>query len=144
MPDRTWLVYAILSALCAAFVGIFGKIGMKGVDPTLATAVRSVIMTIALAGLCSALGVWGKAAGVGGRAWGMIALSGVAGAASWLFYFRALQLGDVAKVAPIDKLSLPITVVLAAILLRERLSVANWIGVAIMMAGAFLASRQST
>jgi bacterial/archaeal transporter family protein len=135
-----WLVYALLSAVAAAMVGIFGKIGMRDVDSTLATAVRSVVMTLFLLAVCATLGLWTKLQTIGGRAAGMIALSGVAGAVSWLFYFKAIQVGSVSRVAPVDKLSMPFAVLLAVLILGERPTVVNWFGVGLIVIGAYLAS----
>jgi transporter family protein len=135
-----WLVYALLSAVAAAMVGIFGKIGMKDVDSTLATAVRSVVMTAFLLAVSAALGLWTRVQTISGKAAGMIALSGVAGAVSWLFYFKAIQAGSVSRVAPVDKLSMPFAVLLAVLILGERPTVVNWLGVALVVAGAYLAS----
>jgi bacterial/archaeal transporter family protein len=138
MSDPHWLVYALLSAVCAALVGIFGKPGLKDVDPNVATAIRSVVMTVLLAVFVTAVRGWSKLPAVGSKAVLWIALSGAAGAASWLFYFNALRLADVSRVAPIDKLSTPIAVVLAVLVLRERPAPINWLGVVIMIVGAYL------
>jgi transporter family protein len=135
-----WLVYALLSAASAAFVGIFGKMGMAEVDSNLATAVRSIVMTVFLVGVCSMMGVWSKVATLHGRAILMIVLSGVAGAVSWLFYFRAIQLGKVSQVAPIDKLSMPFAVILAVLILGDKPGAWNWVGVLLIVAGGYLAS----
>jgi bacterial/archaeal transporter family protein len=145
MPDSNhsiprWLIYAILSAVSAAFVGIFGKLGMEKVDSNLATVVRSVVMTLFLIAACTALGAWSKLPTLHGKAVWMIVLSGVAGAVSWLFYFRAIQLGHVSQVAPIDKLSMPFAVVLAVLLLGDRPGLWNWLGVILIVAGGYLAS----
>jgi len=135
-----WLLFAILSAVAAAFVGIFGKLGMEKIDSNLATVVRSIVMTLFLLVACTVLGVWTKLPTLHGRAIWMIVLSGVAGAVSWLFYFRAIQLGHVSQVAPIDKLSMPFAVVLAVLILRDRPSGLNWLGVVLIVAGGYLAS----
>lgn len=141
MAEYRWLIYAALSALCASFVGIFGKLGMKDIDSNLATAVRSVVMTILLLLFCTTLGLWSKVSTLWhGRALTMIALSGAAGALSWIFYFKAIQLGDVSKVAPIDKLSMPVAIVLAVLLLGERPAAINWVGIALIVCGAYLAA----
>jgi len=137
---QPWLFYALLSAVAAAFVGIFGKLGMSEVDSNLATAVRSIVMTLFLAAFCQIIGVWSKLHTLHGKAILMIVLSGVAGAISWLFYFRAIQVGKVSQVAPIDKLSMPFAVILAALLLRDRPTLTNWIGVLYIVGGAYLAS----
>lgn len=138
--QQRWLLYALLSAVAASFVGIFGKLGMADIDSNLATAIRSVVMTLFLVGVCSAMGVWSKVGTLHGRAMLMIVLSGVAGAISWLFYFRAIQIGKVAQVAPIDKLSMPFVVLLAVLILGDRPSHLNWLGVAMIVAGGYLAS----
>jgi bacterial/archaeal transporter family protein len=141
MPQtqQTWLIYALLSALAAAFVGIFGKIGMKEVDSNLATAVRSIVMTVFLACFCLMVGGWSKLNSIHSRALGMIVLSGLAGAVSWLFYFKAIQVGTVSQVAPIDKLSMPLAVVLAVLVLGDRPTPANWVGVGLIAIGGDLA-----
>jgi len=135
-----WLVYALLSALAASFVAIFGKIGMKEVDSNLATTVRSIVMTTFLLAVCSFMGLWSRLSALSPRPILMIILSGLAGALSWLFYFRAIQLGSVSQVAPIDKLSMPLAVLLAVLLLQERPSGMNWLGIALIAGGAYLAA----
>ena len=143
MPERS-LMYAILSAVAASLVAVFAKLGMQRVDPTFATAIRSVVMTFLLLITCTFAGAWSKLPELRGRAMLMILLSGAAGAASWLFYFHAVKLGDVSKVAPIDKLSMPLGIVLAVIILGERPTLVNWLGIALIVAGAFLASLPGT
>jgi transporter family protein len=101
-------------------------------------------MTLFLAGFCTLSGNWSKASSLHPRALGMIALSGIAGAVSWLFYFKAIQVGTVAQVAPIDKLSMPLAIILAVFLLGERPSGINWVGIALIAAGAYLAAIPST
>ena len=139
MPER-WLVYAILSAIAASFVAIFAKLGMSKVDATLATTIRSVVMTLLLLVTCTFTGAFARLPDLKSRAIWMIVLSGAAGAASWLFYFHAVKLGDVSKVAPIDKLSMPLAIVLAVAVLGERPTTVNWLGVALIVAGAYLAA----
>lgn len=140
MFEQRWLIYALLSAACAAFVPIFGKVGMKDVNDTLATGIRSIIMTIFLLGLCTVMGVWSKLHTVTVRPLTMIALSGLAGACSWLFYFKALQFGEASQVAPIDKMSVPFAAVLAFLLLKDRPTAVNWLGIIVIAVGAYLAS----
>jgi bacterial/archaeal transporter family protein len=139
-----WLIYAFLSALSAAFVGIFGKMGMKGVDTNLATIVRSMFMTLFLVTFGLAMRVSFKVHTIPGKAMLAIALSGVAGAVSWLFYFKALQVGKVVQVAPIDKLSMPLAIVLAVLILGERPTLINWLGIGLIAAGAYLATLQAS
>lgn len=142
MGEQRWLVYALLSAATAALVGIFGRVGLKDVEPNLATAVRSIVMTVLLAGFVTATRGWAKLPPLASKPAAMILLSAAAGAASWLFYFNALRLADVSRVAPIDKLSTPIAVVLAALLLGERPTAINWLGVVVMVGGAYLVAHR--
>jgi len=136
-----WIGYAALSAALAGQVAIFGKIGVRGVDNTVATTVRAAIMFAALFALVVARGGLGEVRALDRRALLYIALSGLAGAGSWLCYFRALQLGDALRVAPIDRLSGGVTLVLAALLLHERAPLSAWLGTAIMLVGAVLVAR---
>jgi transporter family protein len=140
MFTQSWLVYALLSAFAAALVGIFGKIGMREVDSNLATAVRSIVMTLFLLGVCQFMGVWSKVSTLDRKAFLMIVLSGLAGATSWLFNFKAIQAGTVAQVAPIDKLSMPLAVILAVTFLGDRPTGVNWIGIGLIAIGAILAA----
>jgi transporter family protein len=113
---------------------------MQEVDSNLATAVRSVVMTVFLIAFWLTTGNLTKLQTLHGKAIGMIALSGLAGALSWLFYFKALQVGTVSQVAPIDKLSMPLAVVLAVILLKDRPTAINWCGILLIALGAILAA----
>lgn len=141
MQNYQWLFYASLGAIAAAFIPIFGRIGMKDVDSNLATVVRSIIMTILLVAFCTTIGgVWSKLPTLNRKHLFSIALTGAAGAASWLFYFKALQLAEVSRVAPIDKLSMPLGILLAVLILRERPSLINWLGIFAIAAGAYLAT----
>jgi len=140
MIHQRWLVYALLSAVCAALVGLFGRVGVEKIEPNLATAMRSIVMTVLLLVFLTLTGGWAKLPPLTSRPSVMILLAAVAGAASWLFYFNALRLADVSHVAPIDKLSTPIAVVLAVIFLAERPTGINWLGVALMLGGAYLVS----
>lgn len=117
-----WLFYALLSAVSAAFVSIFGKVGLQGIDSNVATAVRAVIMAVFLIGVVFVQGNFSHLAEVLQDKKGLlfVALSGIAGATSWLFYFLALKYGPVSKVAPIDKLSVVFAVILAVILFGEK------------------------
>lgn len=135
-----WFILALLSALTAALVAIFGKLGLKGVDATLATAVRSVIMALFLV---SAAGVLGKFSGFSlasfsGKGWTYIVLAGIAGALSWLFYFWALKLGPASAVAAIDRLSIVFVVVVAALVLGEVFTKYTAAGSLLVVAGALL------
>ncbi|WP_049853565.1 EamA family transporter [Dickeya fangzhongdai] len=136
----SWLPYALLSALCAALVALFGKIGLQQLDANTATAIRAVIMALFLVGVVVAQGKTSLFGTVlaNHKAMVFIVLSGVAGALSWLFYFMALKSGTVAQVAPIDKLSVVFAVILAALLLGEKVSLLAGVGVALISAGALL------
>jgi transporter family protein len=142
MQDYRWLHFAILSAICAASVGIFGKIGMKEIDPDLSTALRSIVQAGFVLVFITFLGVWPKIQSLAGRpkAMVMILLSGVAGGLSWIFYFRALKVGTFSQVSPIDKLSMPLGILLAVVVLRERPSLVNWLGIFLIAGGAYLAT----
>ena len=126
----SWLIYALLSALCAAFVSIFGKVGVAGLDSSAATAVRAVIMAVFLAGVVIAEGHTADLPQVFAdkKALLFVALSGIAGALSWLFYFLALKDGAVTQVAPIDKLSVVFAVVIAVLIFGERVSFMHGVG----------------
>ncbi|MCX6450691.1 MAG: EamA family transporter [Actinobacteria bacterium] len=140
MTDYRWLIYALISAASASLVAIFGKLGLGGVDSTVATAIRSSIMTVFLVGVLFASGLGAKVIQVRGWPLFWIGASGVAGAVSWLFYFKAIQIGSVSKIAPIDKLSMPLAVLLAVVILNEKYSKLNWLGICLIVAGALLAS----
>ena len=138
MQDHRWLVYALFSAICAALVAILGRVGVKSVDANVGTMLRSVVMTAFLFAFVTATRGWDKLPKLMSVPVLMLLLAGLAGAASWLFYFNALRLADVSHVAPIDKLSTVIAVVLAVVLLRERPAPVNWVGIVLMVAGAYL------
>ena len=138
MHDYRWFVYALLSAVCAALVAILGRVGVKSVDANVGTMLRSVVMTLFLLAFVTATRGWDKLPKLASVPVLMLLLAGLAGAASWLFYFNALRLADVSRVAPIDKLSTVIAVLLAVVLLRERPAPVNWVGIALMVAGAYL------
>ncbi|MCO6560373.1 MAG: EamA family transporter [Gilliamella sp.] len=135
-----WLIYALLSAVTAASVAILGKIGLHHLDANTATAIRAVVMAIFLVGVVV---VQGKLNLINTffndkKALLIIALSGIAGALSWLFYFMAIKEGKVSQVAPIDKLSVVFAVVFAVVLFGEKISLLAGIGVAMIAAGAIL------
>jgi transporter family protein len=140
----TWLLYAIAAAVCAAMINVLAKLGMKGVDKDLATAVRSVVQAAFVVGFALVIGVMKNVGQLHGKAMASIVLTGVCGGLSWIFVFRALQLADVSKVAPIDKLSMPLGIILAVVLLHERPSPINWLGIALITGGAYLATLQRT
>ena len=136
----SWLIYALLSALGAAFVSIFGKMGVAGLDSSAATAVRAVIMAVFLVGVVVAEGHTADLPQVFAdrKALLFVALSGIAGALSWLFYFLALKEGTVTQVAPIDKLSVVFAVVIAVIVFGERVSFLHGVAIAFIAAGGLI------
>jgi transporter family protein len=136
-----WLTYALLSAGFAAATAILAKIGVQGVPSTLATAIRTLFILPFTWVLVLAAGEHRDIAHLTRRTLLFLALSGIATGLSWLAYFRALQLGPASRVAPIDKLSLPLTIVLAALFLREPISGRLVLGVLLMAGGAVLTIR---
>lgn len=135
-----WFIYALLSAVCAAFVSIFGKIGLANIDSTAATAVRAVIMAVFLVAVTCVQGNIETISTVltSKKAFLFITLSGLAGAGSWLFYFLALKTGKVSQVAPIDKLSVVFAVVLAVILFGEKVSLLHGIAICLIALGGLM------
>jgi bacterial/archaeal transporter family protein len=134
----TWLVFACLSAVAAAATAILAKIGVEGVPSTLATAIRTLVVLVVAWATVFVLGEHRAIGAISRRSMVFLTLSGIATGLSWLAYFRALQLGPASRVAPIDKLSLPLTIVLAALLLGEPVGWRLACGVALMTAGAVL------
>src|SRR3989344_4505760 len=133
-----WIFYALLSAIFAALVAIFGKIGITGVDSTLATTVRAIIMAVVLALVALVLGKWDLANTINNKALWFIFLSGLAGALSWLFYFLALKNGPAAGVAALDRLSVVFVLILAALFLAEKITWLKALGIILLTAGAIL------
>ena len=135
---NSWIHYALLSAAAAGATAILAKVGVQGVPPNLATAVRTLVVLVFAWGIVFARGEAVGLRDLKGRALAFLLLSGVATGLSWLAYFKALQLAPASRVAPIDKLSLPITVVLAWLTLGEPISLRLGIGIGLMVAGAIL------
>ncbi|MFD1981935.1 EamA family transporter [Mesorhizobium newzealandense] len=134
----SWQFWALLSAAFAALTAIFAKVGIENINSDFATFIRTIIILVVLAAILLASGQFQSPATISGKTWLFLALSGLATGASWLCYFRALKIGNAAQVAPIDKLSVVLVAVFGAIFLGERLSGANWLGVALIAAGAVL------
>ena len=133
-----WWIYALLSALFAALTAIFAKIGIKGVSSDLATAIRTVVILL-LAWMI--VFIKGESKGISelsGNTLLFLGLSGLATGLSWLFYFKALQLGDVSKVAPVDKLSVAFAIILAVLFLNEALTIKTAMGAALIIGGSIL------
>ena len=134
----SWQFWAILSAAFAALTAIFAKVGVGNVNSDFATFVRTLVIICVLAVILAATGQWQAPGSVSGRTYVFLALSGLATGGSWICYFRALKLGDAARVAPIDKLSVVLVAIFGVVFLGERLAFANWIGVMLIAAGAIL------
>jgi transporter family protein len=134
----SWLVFALLSAVAAAATAILGKVGVSGVNSNLATAIRTVVILVFAWGIVFATGEHRELGNISGRTLLFLALSGLATGLSWLFYFRALQLGNASQVAPVDKLSVVLVVIFAAVFLGESLSWQLAAGVALIAAGTIL------
>jgi len=134
----TWLFWALMSAGFAALTAVFAKIGVEKIDPDLATLIRTVVILCVLCGIVLWGGQYRLLAATTSRTYLFLILSGLATGASWLCYFRALHLGDAARVAPIDKLSVVLVAVFGVTFLGEKLSLVNWLGVALIAAGAWL------
>jgi bacterial/archaeal transporter family protein len=134
----SWQFWALLSATFAALTAIFAKVGIENINSDFATFIRTVIILVVLAAILAASGHFQPPGSISGKTWLFLGLSGLATGASWLCYFRALKLGNAAQVAPIDKLSVVLVAVFGAVFLGERLSGANWLGVALIAAGAVL------
>ena len=133
-----WLLWALLSAVFAAATAILAKLGLEGIDADFATLIRSIVIVGCLALFVVALGKWTDPFRLSPRNWVFLVLSGLATGASWVCYFRALQVGDASKVAPVDKLSVVLVAVFAVIFLGERPIAKDWIGIALVGCGAVL------
>lgn len=138
----SWQLWAILSAVFAALTAIFAKVGIENVNSDFATFVRTIVILLALSLILYATGNWQSPATVSARNWTFLVLSGLATGASWVCYFRALKIGDAARVAPIDKLSVVLVAVFAVVFLGERLSLPNWLGIMFIGAGAVLVAHK--
>ena len=134
----TWFGWALLSAVFAGLTAIFAKIGLEGVDSDLATLVRTAVILVLLAAFVNATGKWQNPASLPPRTLLFLGLSGVATGASWVCYFRALQVGDASKVAPVDKLSVVLVALFAVAFLHERPSARDWLGIAMVAAGVLV------
>jgi transporter family protein len=133
-----WVIYALLSAFFAALTSILAKIGIENVNSNLATAVRTVIVLLMAWGIVFATGRHHEIAAIGQKNWIFLILSGIATGLSWLFYYRALQLGEASKVIPIDKFSVVISIILAFAILHEQVNIKTAIGGALITVGTFV------
>ena len=136
--SATWLYWALLSAVFAALTAIFAKIGIRGVDSDLATLVRTAIIMVVLSGFVWFTGKWINPFTLSSNTWLFLGLSGLATGASWVCYFRALQVGEASKVAPVDKLSLVLVAVFAFAFLGERPTTRDWAGIIMVATGVLV------
>jgi len=133
-----WWIYALLSALFAALTAIFAKVGVKNIDSDLATAIRTTVIFVIVWGIALIKGVVPNVQGLQKQTWIFLALSGCATGLSWLFYFKALQIGKVAQVAPVDKLSVALAIVLSIVFLGEVITWKIAIGALMIIGGTIV------
>ncbi|MGN0695727.1 MAG: EamA family transporter [Oscillospiraceae bacterium] len=133
-----WLIFAILSAVFAALTSILAKVGIDGVNSNLATGIRTIVVVAMAWVMVFITGEQHGISDISGKSWLFLILSGLATGASWLCYYKAIQLGDVSKVVPIDKLSVVLTLILAFVFLHEELTVRSVIGMVLIAAGTLI------
>lgn len=133
-----WFIFALLSAVFAALTSILAKVGIEGVNSNLATAIRTVVVVVMAWGMVFLTNAQNGIAQIGKKSWIFLIMSGLATGASWLCYYRALQLGQVSKVVPIDKLSVVITLILAFVFLHEDFTMKSLIGCVLIGAGTLI------
>lgn len=133
-----WLLFALLSAVFAALTSILAKVGIEGVNSNLATAVRTLVVVVLAWAIVFLSGAQSGLASISRKSWLFLILSGLATGASWLCYYRAIQIGEVSKVVPVDKLSVVITLVLAFVFLHEQFTVKSFIGCVLIGAGTLI------
>ena len=138
MFKDSWVIYAILSAVFAALTSILAKIGISDINSNLATAIRTIVVLIMAWGIVFMTGAQSGIQDITAKSWIFIILSGIATGLSWLFYYKALQLGDASKVVPIDKFSVVISMILAFVILKEDLTFKTVMGGILITAGTFV------
>ncbi len=138
MFKDSWVIYAILSAVFAALTSILAKIGISDINSNLATAIRTIVVLIMAWGIVFMTGAQSGIQDITAKSWIFLALSGIATGLSWLFYYKALQLGDASKVVPIDKFSVVISMILAFVILKEDLTFKTVMGGILITAGTFV------
>ena len=136
--NSLWAIYALLSAVFAALTSILAKIGITGIDSNLATAIRTAVVLVMAWGIVFMTGEQKQVTNIGTRSWVFLVLSGLATGLSWLFYYRALQMGDASRVVPIDKSSVVISMILAFVVLKEQVTWQTVIGGILITAGSFV------
>jgi len=133
-----WFQWAVLSAVFASLTAIFAKIGLEGIDSDFATLIRTMVILFAITVFVYYTGKWSDPFALGRKTWTFLTLSGLATGASWLCYFRALKVGDAAKVAPVDKLSVVLVALFAVLFLGERPATKDWLGIFLIAGGVVL------
>ncbi|WP_069999525.1 EamA family transporter [Cellulosilyticum sp. I15G10I2] len=133
-----WILYALLSAVFAALTSILAKIGIEGISSNLATAIRTIVVLVMAWGIVFMTGTWHEISNINQKSWVFLTFSGLATGFSWLFYYKALQIGEAAKVVPIDKFSVVITMVLAFVILKEAMTAKTIIGGIFITIGTFV------
>jgi len=135
LSGHGWFYWAILSAVFAAMTAIFAKIGLEGINSDFATLIRTFVILLVLSGFVFYTGKWSDPFALNPKTWLFLTLSGLATGASWVCYFRALQIGEASKVAPVDKFSVVLVALFAVIFLSERPSMRDWLGILLVTAG---------
>jgi len=138
LSASNWFFWALLSAIFAALTAIFAKVGLEAVNSDLATLIRTFVIMVVLTGFVLMTGKWSNPFDLPSRTWLCLVLSGLATGASWVCYFRALKIGEVSKVAPVDKLSIVLVAIFAFAFLNERPSVREWVGILMVAGGALV------
>lgn len=133
-----WIIFAVLSAVFASLTSILAKVGIEGVPSNLATAIRTFVVVFLSWGMVFITNEQGKIADISQKSWIFLILSGLATGASWLCYYKAIQIGEVTKVVPIDKMSVVITLILAAVFLHEEFTVKTAVGAVLITAGTLI------
>ena len=138
MAGQAWLYWALASAVFAAMTAVFAKLGLQGIDSDFATFIRTLVIIAALAAFLTYAKKWQPVGSLSGRNWLFLILSGLATGASWLAYFKALQLGNASQVVPIDKLSVVLVAVFAVLFLGERPNAQTWLGIGLVAGGVLV------
>lgn len=133
-----WFIFALLSAVFAALTSIFAKIGIEGINSNLATAIRTVVVLFMAWGMVFVTGTQNQIGNIGQKSWIFLVLSGMATGFSWLFYYKALQIGEASKVVPVDKFSVVITMIMAFVILKEAVTLKTILGGAFITIGTFI------
>lgn len=134
----SWQIWAVLSAVFAALTAIFAKAGVENINSDFATFIRTAVVIVVLAAILGISARWQSPASISPRTWVFLVLSGLGTGASWLCYFHALKIGDAARVAPLDKLSVVMVAIFSVVFLGERLTGLNWLGIVLISGGAIM------